>query len=563
MGIVIGTSHHEPMVRAHVEWERHGTGPWNYEQNDAKLREFWADGIRRMGSNESVVTIGMRGDGDKPMTEGANIALLERIVADQRKIIGDVMGRDPATIPQCWALYKEVQEYYDKGMRVPNDVTLLLCDDNWGNIRKLPKLSDAPRPGGYGIYYHFDYVGGPRNYKWINTNQIARVWEQMHLAYAYGVDRLWIVNVGDIKPMEYPIEFFLDYAWNPDTWPAERLGEYSRLWAAEQFGVEHAAAIADILTKYTKYNARRKPELLSPDTYNLDNYREAETVVHDYNRLADEAERIYELLPAEYRDAYFQLVLYPVQASANLNELYVTVGRNQMCAKQGHPETNELAKRTAELFAKDAELSAFYNNTMSRGKWHHMMDQKHIGYTNWQEPPKNIMPKVEEIEVAASTDASVEVADVENLRPSEVGADARFGGSSGQFYETSGYVSIEADHATRIVDAGKIHWQRIPDLGRTLSGMTPFPVTAESQSPGGDGARLEYAVQLSSTGDAKVRAYVSPTLNFHNAEGLRYAVSFDYQPPPNREHSRWRNTAGVGEVGCRQHQRNGIHSSAG
>jgi hypothetical protein len=129
--------------------------------------------------------------------------LLERIVTDQRKIISDVTGKDASQTPQLWALYKEVQDYYDKGMRVPDDVTLLLCDDNWGNIRRLPKLTDPKRKGGYGIYYHFDYVGGPRNYKWINTNNIARVWEQMHLAYEYGVDK-YGSNVGDIKPMEFP-----------------------------------------------------------------------------------------------------------------------------------------------------------------------------------------------------------------------------------------------------------------------------------------------------------------------------------------------------------------------
>src|SRR5258708_6078609 len=203
-------------------------------------------------------------------------------------------------------------------MRVPDDVTLLFCDDNWGNIRKLPALNYKPRPGGYGIYYHFDYVGTPRNYKWLNTNPITKVWEQMHLAYRYGATRVWIVNVGDIKPMEFPIQFFLDYAWAPEEWPAERLGEYTRLWAEREFGGEHAAAIAEIVSKYTKFNGRRKPELLAPDTYSLVNYREAERVVADYNALAEEAGRIHDSLSAEAKDAYDQLVLYPVKACANL-----------------------------------------------------------------------------------------------------------------------------------------------------------------------------------------------------------------------------------------------------
>ncbi|MBD0368525.1 MAG: glycosyl hydrolase 115 family protein, partial [Flavisolibacter sp.] len=183
-GIVIGTSHHEPLMRAHDEWRRYGKGKWNYDSNAVQLQQFWKEGMQR-ATNEKIVSIGMRGDGDEPMTQGTAIALLERIVADQRKIIEAVTGKPAAATPQLWALYKEVQDYYDKGMRVPDDVTLLLCDDNWGNIRKLPKLTDQPRTGGYGIYYHFDYVGGPRNYKWINTNNIARVWEQMHLAYEH------------------------------------------------------------------------------------------------------------------------------------------------------------------------------------------------------------------------------------------------------------------------------------------------------------------------------------------------------------------------------------------
>ena len=262
-GIVISTTHHEPMMRAHAEWKKIGGGEWNYETNAEKLRQFWTEGIRRMGSYESIVTLAMRGDGDTAMSESTNIALLEKIVADQRKILSEVTGKDLKSIPQVWALYKEVQDYYDKGMRVPDDVTLLLCDDNWGNIRRLPKPGDPPRAGGYGIYYHFDFVGGPRNYKWLNTSPIARTWEQMHLAYRHGVDRIWLVNVGDLKPMEFPIEFFLDYAWNPDKWPAESLPEYTRLWAEQQFGPKYAADIADILNKYTKYNGRRKPEMLA------------------------------------------------------------------------------------------------------------------------------------------------------------------------------------------------------------------------------------------------------------------------------------------------------------
>ena len=286
-GIVMGTSHHEPLNRAQAEWRRYGKGAWNYETNSAELTKFWKEGIERIGNKEVVVNMAMRGDGDEAMSKETNVALLQRIVEDQRKLIAEVTGKPTEETPQMWALYKEVQDYYDQGMRVPDDVTLLLCDDNWGNIRKLPEPGAAPRKGGYGIYYHFDYVGGPRNYKWVNTCPIPRIWEQMNLAYEHGVTELWVVNVGDLKPMEYPISFFLDYAWNPLEIPAEKLPEYSVKWAEQQFGEKYAKEAADLIDTYLKYNSRRKPELLEPETYSLINYREFETVVSDYNNLVD------------------------------------------------------------------------------------------------------------------------------------------------------------------------------------------------------------------------------------------------------------------------------------
>jgi hypothetical protein len=619
-GIVIGTSHHEPMMRAHAEWGRYGTGAWNYQANETVLREFWEQGIRGIGSRECIVTLGMRGDGDMPMTAETNIALLERIVRDQREILARITGKDPAEIPQQWALYKEVQAYYDQGMQVPGDVTLLFSDDNWGNIRRLPKPGAPARPGGYGIYYHFDYVGDPRNYKWLNTSPLPRTWEQMHLAYRYGVNRIWIVNVGDIKPLEFPTQFFLDYAWNPEALPAESLSEFTRGWAAQQFGGEYADDIARILSGYTRFNGRRKPELLAPDTYSLVHYREAEMIVEDYNRLAGEAERIGDALPAEYKDAYYQLVLHPVKACANLNELYVTAGRNRLYARQGRAATNDTAARVKHLYELDAEYSRCYNEVLAGGKWNHMMDQTHIGYTTWQQPKENSMPAVEEIPVPAGAEMGVAVEGSEEWWPDAAGEAAlpefdvyqqqthtlevfnrgaapfEFRAEAGEpwlivtpergrvekelrlsvrvdwtrapvgnqraliaitgprgtrvkvqavvrnpespqrdrvegFVEGNGYVSMEAEHYSRAVERGSIRWLRVPELGRTLSAMTPVPVTAQSQVPGGEGPRLEYRMHLFGNGPVTVRAYFSPTLEFNSETGLRYAVSFDDELP--------------------------------
>jgi hypothetical protein len=398
-GIVIGTSHHEPMMRAHDEWRRYGRGKWDYERNSEELKRFWRDGIKRMGRNESIITLAMRGDRDMAMSSDANIELLQKIVMDQREILTEVTGKNITEIPQVWALYKEVQEYYDKGMRVPDDVTLLLCDDNWGNIRKLPNLADKPRKGGYGIYYHFDFVGGPRNYRWLNTTQIERVWEQMRLAWEYGASEIWVVNVGDLKPMEFPISFFLDYAWDPERITAKELPQYYIRWAEEQFGKKYSNEIADILIKYTRYNSRRKPEMLSPETYSLVNYREAETVVNDYKELYEKAKKTGNALGKAYQDSYYQLILHPVEACSNLYELYFTVAKNRLYAEQKRNLTNDLAIKAEELFKRDTEISLYYNKVMAGGKWDHMMDQVHIGYTMWNDPPNNIMPEVVKIEI--------------------------------------------------------------------------------------------------------------------------------------------------------------------
>jgi hypothetical protein len=497
------------MQRAQQEWKRYGKGPWNYQTNAPVLQEFWRQGIKNMGTHESIVTIGMRGDGDEPMSEGSNIKLLEKIVADQRQILTEETHKPVEQTPQVWALYKEVQDYYDKGMRVPDDVTLLLCDDNWGNLRKLPKLGDAPRKGGYGIYYHFDYVGGPRNYKWLNTNPLPRIWEQMHLAHEYGANQIWVVNVGDLKPMELPISFFLDYAWNPEALPADGVGAYTERWAAQQFGPKRAADIADILAKYAKYNARRKPELLDANTYSLATGEWA-TVVAEYNQLLSRAEAINQKLPAADRDAYFELVLHPVQACANLNELYYTVAQNREAAKTGQPNTNALAEKAKVLYAKDAEIKKRYH-AVAGGKWNHMMDQTHIGYTYWQQPEADKMPEVVTLPAGTTAQAAV---------PKPTAA------------ETSTYVSLDAEHYTQAINAGPITWQRLPDLGRTAGAITAFPVTAApTAAPGGSSPHLEYHITLPQAGPVTVSAYLAPTLDFTNTTGLRYAVSLDDEAP--------------------------------
>ncbi|WP_301092593.1 glycosyl hydrolase 115 family protein [Bacteroides acidifaciens] len=494
MGIVMGTSHHEPMALAQQDWKRRGKGEWDYNHNAKELRNFWTSGMERVKNWETVVTVGMRGDGDEPMSEGANISLLENIVKDQRKIIETVTKKKAKNTPQVWALYKEVQDYYDKGMRVPDDITLLLCDDNWGNVRKLPNLNEKPRSGGYGMYYHFDYVGAPRNSKWINISPIPRVWEQMNLTYEYGVRKLWIVNVGDLKPMEYPITFFLDMAWNPEKFNAQNLQRHTEDFCAQQFGEKYAKEAARILSQYAKYNRRVTPELLNAQTYSF-HYNEWERVVNEYNLLALDAHNLGFLMPASYKDAYDQLILFPVQACANLYNMYYAQAQNQRLAAEQKTEANRWADKVVACYERDSLLAHYYHKVMSKGKWNHLMDQVHIGYTSWNNPPKQIMPKITRVPEQAGTYT---------------------------FIETNGYISIEAEHFTRAIAEGETTWNLIPDFGKTLSGVTTLPVT---KTP--DKMCLEYDIEIEKAGSVEVTLLLAPTLNFNDNKGLRYAICLD------------------------------------
>jgi hypothetical protein len=405
-GIVMGTSHQEPMVRSQQEWDRRyikTLGNWDYRKHADTLESFWRKGIRRNKNYESVVTMGLRGANDSEMKGEMkdNIAMVEKIVRNQQKIISEEMNVNINEVPQAWCLYKEIMEYYDHGLRVPDNITLLWADDNWGNIRRLPNEAERKRSGGAGVYYHFDYHGDPRSYEWINTNPLPKIWDQMALAKQYGADRIWVVNVGHFKGYELPMEYFLSLAWDTNRWTNSNINEFTELWATREFGKQYGPEIADILSKYGKYNGRCKPESLNASTYSLLNYNEFETVVADYNKIRDKAEEIYAKIPKEKRDAFYQIVLFPVKACAIVNELYFSAAKNQLYAGQKRSSTNEMALKTRRLFEADTTLMSHYNHIYADGRWNHFMDQTHLGYTDWMPPKENslVAVKLDEIQI--------------------------------------------------------------------------------------------------------------------------------------------------------------------
>jgi len=626
-GVVMGTSHEAPMMRGIEEWNRHptGTGEWSFRRNPDAIKAYWRDGAERMARDkiEGVITLGMRGNGDVGLPDGDGIDLMSSIIDTQREILRDTGLIDA---PQVQTLYKEVQRYWDRGYRPPDDVTVVFCDDNWGNMRKLPDASLPARSGGYGMYYHFDYVGGGRNYKWVDTVNLTNTWEQLNLAYRSGVDRLWMVNVGDLKNEEQPTQFFLDYAWKPI--PLSGLGEWERSYAAQNFGKALAPGIADVLSDYGHLQSRRKPELLNrritidPATqvityddegnpFSLTDYREMDRVTAQWQALAARAEKIKARVPAAWQDAYFQLVYYQVKATANLYALRHAEFTNIRYAGQGRAATNRLADLAEARFAEDQALNAYYNTQLAGGKWKDWQLQPKIGYGNvarygpnapWQQPekdnvalPDEIYPYLKRIEVPVAAGLGVDLdggdpvklpafspyqaqpqqfIEVYNkgttafpykitpavpwvqVTPSagtvtdQVRATVRVdwrrapkgtttvpititgAGASTVvqapidnpvlrphgFVEANGYVAMEADHYTRKVG----HWQLLPGIGKTGNGLTPH---------GGAGARLEYAMTLTSTGPVKVTAVLSPRNNVRPTDGLKYAISLDDQPP--------------------------------
>ena len=491
MGIVMGTSHHEPMMRAHKEYVRRKAevGPWDYAQNPERIEKFFTDGLKRNSKYENIITIGMRGDGDVAMGNGKdedNIKTLGKVIEAQRRIIKDCYGKPASSVPQLWAIFTEVQRYYDAGFTVPDDVTLLFCDNNWGYIRRKGTAAERKRKGGLGLYYHIDMNGGPWNDRWVNTTTIPKLREQLHEAYASGIDRIWIINVGDLKPKEVPIDFIMDYAWNPDAVkPGDELPWLER-FSQSIFGKEYAKETADLIAKYSKYNLLRKPEAQVPGLFNE---HEMLVMSQRWQSLVERAELLRKQMPKEKQDAFYQLVYYPVVASAGVAQIY-------NLATMGDSLGVEV------LMKKDQQLSDYYNNVLAGGKWKGMMMDNHIGYTQWSIPDKNRNPMTLGMKIEHPLNVPVSTTEI----------------------------GIPAYQYSRIKEGKNAKWIFLPDLGRGKGCMGIDPVMAESE-PDGKGASLEYDFELSSDmQQLSIALGILPTQDVYPARGLRIGIQIDDQP---------------------------------
>lgn len=411
-GIIMGMSHHEPCLRQGEEYKYlrgknsvYGDA-WNFRTNREGITKFWEDGLKRSGKFENVITVGMRGEADtaimgKNATLEDNIQLLRDVLKTQKKLIQEHVNPDLTRVPRMIALYKEVEEFFygdekTKGLMGAEeleDVILMLCDDNYGNLRTLPTEEMRKHAGGYGMYYHLDYHGWPISYEWINSSYLPKIWEQMSMAYDFGVRELWMVNVGDIATQEFPLSFFLDMAYDFDRWGSRALNctqEYTRKWVRQQFGSveeETQDTIADILEQYTKIIHRRRPEALNPETYHPVQEKESSRIFEEAEQLLKKLQDVYETIEKtnpQNLSAFIALVYYPAFGTMNLVKMQILAGWNHYYANLGAVCANDYVDEVERCMEQDRKAVEMYHQ-MDQGRWYGMGMSQHIGFTHWNE----------------------------------------------------------------------------------------------------------------------------------------------------------------------------------
>ncbi|KAJ5263814.1 hypothetical protein N7478_011419 [Penicillium angulare] len=391
-GICISTSHHEPMQRATTEWfeeKPRADGTWDWTKSREEIIEFFRTGVQRAKGLESYFTMGIRGEYDRGMATDDPGAVIRDVLLQQRALFKEVHGREDA-VPQVLALYKEIQDLYQAGeFTVPEDVTLLFADDNFGTLRRLPSGSEMTRSGGAGIYYHFEYVGAPRSYKWINSNSLGKTYHQLSEAYNRNARKIWVFNVGDIKPIEVPLTFAMEMAWDINYIHESSIPQFFSNIATEYFNADLSPGIVSVWHEYDRLVRLRKHEHIDPETFSLLHYNEADDIVHRWQQLVSAAEAIYEKANEEQKVAIWELIVHPVKASAIFTQLRVTQAHNQLHARQRRNTANKLLRKALDLFDADFNLSQEFHSLLD-GKWNHMMCQAHLGYGDtWHAPSRD------------------------------------------------------------------------------------------------------------------------------------------------------------------------------
>lgn len=436
-GIYIGMSHHEPCMRSGEEFSifKGENSPygneWSYALNKDGLLNFWKDGLERVRDQTIFPTIGMRGERDSKLlgdqaTIEDNVSQLKEIIRNQRKLLAEYVNPDLKQIPQLFAIYKEVEDYYFgdgttsgiRGFEELEDVTLLFCEDNFGNMRILPQGEEQKHPGGFGMYYHLDYHGSPISYEWVNSTPLSKIWEQMTEAYEYGVQKLWIVNAGDVKFNEYPLGYFMNLAYDYETWGSSAPNQthaYTEQWIRSQFEAyatpEQLEEMVYVLEEGVRLNHLRRPESCNDRIYDPTHYQEGRRMLERCKRLREKNEKLYnELKHTPCGDGYFSMIYFPAEASANLLEMHLYTGLNHLYAAQGKAKANWYGEQMEYCLKRDKELSETFAEFREK-KWKGMELASHIGFVNWNDedwryPVRHVvtLPKTPRLVVSRTDD---------------------------------------------------------------------------------------------------------------------------------------------------------------
>jgi hypothetical protein len=390
--IVVGTSHAEPMLsNINAEWNHNTMGEYRYDTNSGVIKDFFRKRAKETAPFENIYTVGMRGEHDSPMIVGeddsdSQVKLLEQVITDQRAILKKAVGKEPNKIPQAFIPYKEVLDYYQKGLQLPDDVQLVWTDDNYGYIRQLSNPKEQKRSGGAGIYYHTSYWGRPHDYLWLNSTNPVLMWEEMAKAHEFESRNLWILNCGDIKPHEYNIELFLDMAWDMSPFSKSKsVKTHMNNWASREFGTQNSNSITDLMFEYYRLAFQRRPEFMAwnhvepvskPGETALTQIHYGDEVskrIDDYQKIMDAAEKLKTAIPANRQDAFYELVTYPVVGAASLNHKWLYSYKNKFVAEQGRGSAAYFASKSAEAFNRIQEETDYFNNKLANGKWKHIM----------------------------------------------------------------------------------------------------------------------------------------------------------------------------------------------
>ncbi|MEP6901227.1 MAG: glycosyl hydrolase 115 family protein, partial [Actinomycetota bacterium] len=532
--IVMGSSHAEPMLRNNVgEWKE-DKEKYNFVTNEKGVTDYWEKRVKENGKFENIYTLGMRGIHDSPIQGTKNqtdrIPVLEKIIATQRNLLTKYVDKTVENVPQIFCPYKEVLADYRAGLKVPEDATIVFPDDNFGYLRAFPNPQEQARKGGFGVYYHISYLGRPLSYLWLETTPPALIFEEMSKAYENGMRRFWMLNVGDIKPAEIGIEFFMQMAYDAKKWNVRNQDQFLQTWAKREFGAKFSVEIAEIMREYYRLGFARKPEhlqwFLPKETPRKSDFTETETFVRleIYANLREKAEAIYKQIPTAKKDAFYELVLYPVRSAMLANERFFAAEIAETYKRQNRSGAIIWAKRSIAANAEITRETAYFNEKLANGKWRFIMSPE-MNAGEWSSM-RSTPPNLSESDFQTT---NVETKNRKNPVPVSPSKTRKI---TKGFAELNGVISMEAENFTRQTDKNGFAWQTIVGLGKTGDSVSVFPQKAKTFADFSDASpSLEYQFYVSNPGEFEANFFLIPTQPLIAGNGLRFAVSIDKETP--------------------------------